>query len=96
MPKEIVRSYEPVALTKQEVEEYEAAGGERDVVGKIYTQAELGWSREAYFAQLGVTIEDPSIDWEKRGYFIQLDRDGINRLIRALRKARDQVFGKDA
>jgi hypothetical protein len=30
------------------------------------------------------------------GIFVDLDRDGINRLIRALRKARDQAFGADA
>lgn len=30
------------------------------------------------------------------GWFIQLDRAGINRAIRALRKARDQAFGSDA
>lgn len=28
--------------------------------------------------------------------YIQLDRHGINRLIRSLRKARDDAFGKDA
>lgn len=33
---------------------------------------------------------------EDVGWFVQLDRAGINRLIRELRKARDQAFGADA
>lgn len=28
--------------------------------------------------------------------WVDLDRDGINRLIRSLRKARDQAYGQDA
>ena len=30
------------------------------------------------------------------GWFVTLDRDGINRAIHALRKARDAAFGADA
>lgn len=30
------------------------------------------------------------------GWFVQLDRAGINRLIHTLRRARDQAFGRDA
>lgn len=30
-----------------------------------------------------------------QGLFGQLDRDGCNRLIRAVRRARDQAFGRD-
>lgn len=33
---------------------------------------------------------------EDQGLFVQLDRFGINRLIRTLRKARDDAFGADA
>jgi hypothetical protein len=29
------------------------------------------------------------------GFFLQLDRGGINRVIQVLRKARDQAYGKD-
>lgn len=32
--------------------------------------------------------------WE--GVFVALDREGCNRMIRALRKARDQAYGQDA
>ena len=61
-------------------------------------QAELGWGREAGYVQLGTTnwsIETNPGD-PTRGWFVTLDRHGINRLIRALRKARDQAFGADA
>lgn len=30
------------------------------------------------------------------GWYVQLDREGINRLIRSLRKARDAAYGTDA
>lgn len=30
------------------------------------------------------------------GWFVTLDRDGINRLIRSLRRARDAAYGADA
>lgn len=30
------------------------------------------------------------------GWYVTLDRDGINRLVRHLRRARDQAFGADA
>ena len=30
------------------------------------------------------------------GWYVSLDRDGLNRLIRVLRKARDAAFGADA
>jgi hypothetical protein len=40
---------------------------------------------------------DPgSIGEPFNGWFVTLDRDGCNRAIRALRKARDAAFGPDA
>jgi hypothetical protein len=34
--------------------------------------------------------------WDREdGQFLSLDRDGVNRLIRALREAREAVFGRD-
>lgn len=45
------------------------------------------------------TIEVPSPDGPHRGIlggqYLQLDRDGCNRLIRNVRRARDQAFGRD-
>lgn len=34
-------------------------------------------------------------DFLENGWFVQLDRNGINKMIKALRTARDQAFGKD-
>jgi hypothetical protein len=40
--------------------------------------------------------EDVDCPQGEAGWFVQLDRDGCNRLIRTLRRARDQAFGADA
>lgn len=49
-------------------------------------------------ASLGSLLDSWSIDerYLATGLYATLDRDGINRLIRALRRARDQAFGADA
>lgn len=63
-------------------------------------RVKVGWSREqgdiqiATVAPEGVQLE--SEHPESNGWFVNLDRSGINRLIRTLRKARDQAFGADA
>lgn len=55
---------------------------------------EVGWSRNTY-VQLGVRSETED-DHPDAVRFSDLDREGINKLIRALRKARDQAYGADA
>lgn len=57
----------------------------------------LGWDRIGYVqiaTQAGGDYDEATT--ERPGLFMDLDRHGINRLIRALRKARDQSFGADA
>lgn len=65
----------------------------------------VGWSRvgQGEYVELAtvnpITQEplDPlTMGGDAYGWFVQLDRDEINRLIRVLRKARDQAFGADA
>ena len=56
---------------------------------------ELKWNREQYVQIATVNTGEPQLA-EVRGWFADLDRAGINQLIRALRKARDQAFGSDA
>jgi hypothetical protein len=81
MPKEVVHS---------------AWGQSGDVVA---AHVEVGWSKEGGYVQLAsigpgqlpLPPEAPS-----NGWFADLDRAGCNRLIRAIRKARDQAFGADA
>ena len=55
------------------------------------SRAQVGWSREAEYVQL-VTNDGGD---ENAGQFVTLDRDGCNKLIRTLRRARDQAFGRD-
>jgi hypothetical protein len=41
-------------------------------------------------------VEDGDAEPEKfDGWYVTLDRDGINRMIRCLKRARDQAFGHD-
>lgn len=59
---------------------------------------EVGWTRNlpgVAVASLNESVGDGPAD-PARGWFAHLDREGVNRLIRALRKARDQSFGADA
>lgn len=59
--------------------------------------AEVGWCRhrddDRHHVQVGILGPEDS---RSDARYVSLDRDGINRLIRALRKARDQAFGTDA
>lgn len=62
-------------------------------------QVEVGWGREHGEVQIATTNfgpEDVAPGDPARGWFVTLDRNGINRLVRSLRKARDQAFGADA
>ena len=56
----------------------------------------VGWSREAEHVEVAV-IRDYGLGGDGSGdWHAQMDRAGLNRLIRALRKARDAAFGADA
>ncbi len=39
---------------------------------------------------------DPSVGGQFDGWHVTLDREGCNRLIRSVRKARDSAYGPDA
>lgn len=57
----------------------------------------VGWTRDRDHVEVATRAGgDYADDLKRPGLFVQLDRDGINRLIRALRKARDAAFGADA
>lgn len=90
MPKEIIKSSEPLRVY---LENADGTEGSVEYIDRF--QAELGWNREADYVQLITVTTDPRVDLVNRGFAVQLDRAGINRLIKALRKARTQVFGKD-
>ena len=54
--------------------------------------AEVTWHRDDTVVHLGVRKEDEP----ETPMFAYLDRAGVNKLIRVLRRARDQAFGADA
>lgn len=56
-------------------------------------RAEVRWSRDGY-VQL-CTIADSPPPEGLEGWFVTLDRKGCNDLVRFVRRARDQAFGKD-
>lgn len=54
----------------------------------------VGWMKEHAQVELAILKEsDDEIDNDR--WHAQFDRGGINRMIRLLRKARDDAFGKD-
>lgn len=63
--------------------------------GQISGVVQLATTNRDYPIKMPATEENPS-GWEFEGWHVTLDRDGINRLIRALRRARDSAFGADA
>lgn len=64
------------------------------------SMVELHWGRDSDYVQIATTVREgsthePVTEEVQAGWFINLDRKGINKLIRDLRKARDQSFGVD-
>lgn len=61
----------------------------------------VGWDKDHGHAQIATVaptmplVTEDTLD-EHNGWHVTLSRENINRLIRALRKARDQAFGADA
>ena len=87
MPREIVVSHGPRLFSDE--------GREIPQDDQFFVQ--VGWSSEAEYVQVvtgkrdAVTHESDSEPW----LYVQLERREINDLIRILRRARDQAFGKD-
>lgn len=67
--------------------------------------AAVRWGRETGHVQLVTRLRECELFFDpddptapipcQYGYYVTLDRRGINDLIRTLRKARDQAFGRD-
>jgi hypothetical protein len=60
-------------------------------------RVKVGWNREAGDVQIATVNESEDVDQfsVESGLHVNLDRRGINKLIRHLRHARDQAFGRD-
>lgn len=67
------------------------------------SQFTVGWAKQGSSLDPAVTLSDWRAELDPNGAFsawkpssaYRLDRDGINRLIRVLRRARDQAYGLD-
>jgi hypothetical protein len=62
-------------------------------------RVEVGWSRDRYVAVATTRVSakqpgDGETLWDE-GQHVDLNREQINELIRVLRRARDQAFGRD-
>lgn len=65
--------------------------------------AQVGWCRHREDGMHHVEIStlaggdyNETPQEPRPGFYVSLDRDGVNRLIRTLRRARDAAFGSDA
>ena len=88
MPKEMFYD-RPAGVT------YNAAAGQHDVVAPDGLHLKVGWDDTYPRVEVGVQVNSVDADPEHHGMYVQLDRDQINGVIRALRRARDRVFGSD-
>lgn len=55
----------------------------------------VGWNKETGSVQVATVDPDGDPFAVSSGLYVDLDRQGINDLIRHLRRARDQAFGRD-
>lgn len=59
-------------------------------------RTEIRWSRDGFIQLATVADEAPGPSGlGAEGWFVHLDRKAVNELIRYLRRARDQAFGRD-
>jgi len=87
MPKEIVRGCEPLVSRPAE------DGGVEVLEEGLVT---VGWHADLEHVQVATISRHPvTFEVINEGLYVNLDRRGINDLIRNLRRARDQAYGKD-
>lgn len=96
MPKEITYSDNPAFMLQDDGSELPASE-QPPGTGQAVLQrgVHVGWNRNKH-VEVGVATFEISTESMHGGQFVSLDRDGCNRLIHSVRKARDAAFGKDA
>lgn len=97
MPKELIYSDDPAYMRDGGDGEVPASEQPPGTGRTVYQRGvHVGWSRQGY-VEVGVAeFAIATQDNEGGGHYTTLDRAGLNRLIRTLRKARDAAFGADA
>ncbi len=86
-------------MPKEYVEDKHAGHDNAEVAAGSAFKVRVGWSKEAEHVEIATISTKLSYEEstpEGNGWFVQLDRSGINRLIRILRRARDDAYGSDA
>lgn len=64
--------------------------------GRVHQRGvKVGWNKKCY-VEVGIAQLDTSTEMVENGIFLSLDRDGCNQLIRAVQRARNSAFGRDA
>jgi hypothetical protein len=93
MPKERVAGVNPVFIDEESGEENS---------GEDHPVVEVRWHRwpDSYVSLVtrlrSCEVPPPGEDiLASYGFHVELDRDGINEIIRKLRRARDQAYGRD-
>lgn len=100
MPKEIVKDDGGIYLKTADGNEYkagskEAKALEKKGVGKYRQRGvHVGWAKQQY-VEIGVAEFNISNEEPTDGHFVTVDRAGLNRLIKSLKRAGRQVFGED-
>lgn len=96
MPKEITYGDSPEYMLREDGNEVLASeqppGGGQAVLQR---GVHIGWSRNKY-VEIGVGPFMIATNESAGAQYASFDRDGLNRIIRSLRKARDQAYGQDA
>lgn len=97
MPKEIAFSGDSEFIQLPDGSEVPVT---EDLLGKGHSLLRRGavvrWTRDHMLVELGVAKLELATHAEADPHYMTLDRNGVNRLIRSLRRARDQAFGADA
>jgi hypothetical protein len=97
MPKEITYSNQPEYILRPDGSEVNPV----DISGRgfpvLRRAAIVGWSKEQGHVEIGINSLEIATQHGSTdsGMYATFDRAGINRLIRTLRKARDDAFGRD-
>lgn len=98
MPKQIIYSDTPAYVRDDEGNETPVnREGSTDgpLPGPVLQRGvHVGWSRDQY-VEVGVAEFTPSTEGHTDGMFLSLSRQGVNDLIKALRRGRDAAFGRD-
>jgi len=89
MPKEVIHSKYTPDLESTYVQVGWTRGNEHVEIATVAPTGRLA----IFDPDTGTHILTESVT---PGWFMQLDRNGINQMIRVLRRARDQAFGEDA